>query len=388
MKEKLFLPGSQEFTALNLFRKTKQNTSRIAVLSQAADNGVSPMWPKIPNANGRKWDYYDRCLRQSHSVSYFRPRFWERIQGYDCLFIHETLWERFGDKTVEVLARLKRQNGKIIWVELHEKSLYSPAIFQDGFFETVDLTLKHQMLEFNFLKQELQRHETTLAPLQFYAQHDLLTFLQNKSYFGFDIPDDIIENHLQFDFAAKQNVIQPIMYPFSWTMIQNGLPQYQGGAEKAMTLSYAGRIHINHAQRNAVTASLAAAKLDITYSENYMDCLRQSKYFMGLGHIHSSLRTFDTLAFDTVLVHYQAYPYAMWPEFQEYKTFIPFGNPHELFVPGGFGLNKPYFDKIAAQLQKDIADEALRGRLLTNQKALFHRLLDPRFIGEKLGLPA
>ena len=271
---------------------------------------------------------------------------------------------------------------------MHEKSLYSPAVFQDGFFEAVDLLLKHQMLDFDFLRQEAPRRETALAPARFYAQHNLVSFLRNKAYFGFDIPDNLIENHLRFDFAAKRNVIQPLMYPFSWSMIQNGLPRYQCGAEKTMTLSYAGRIHINHAQRNAVTASLAAAGVDVTFSEDYAECLRKSKYFLGLGHIHSSLRTFDTLAFDTVLVHYQAYPYIMWPEFKEYETFLPFGNPHELFVPGGFGLNKPYFDKTAERLQKDMADEGLRERLLVNQRALFQRLIDPRFIQEKLGVSA
>ena len=359
---------------------------KVAILTLTADNCTSPLFPKLPSEGARKWDYYDLCLRQIGEVQYFQISDWESVQDYNYVFVHETLYEAFAENVPEILAQLKSRNGKVIWVELHEKSIYSGALFLEGFLDHVDLILKHQLVDWDFLKGELRNPHNNLAPYAFFGQPNILSYWQAKEYFGFRVDEKLIDNHLRFDESCLAGKVAPIMYPFSWKLIAGGFPRYTAVQRKKYRIGYSGRIHINHSQRNSLAAALINFGLDVTINEDYLATLAGSEYFLGLGHIHSSLRTFDTMAFNTVLVHYESYPYKMWEEFREYETFIPMGNPHKIFAEGGFGFDRDYLGAVAARLQEDIQNRDLREKILINQKELFQKLTDPKFICGKLGI--
>lgn len=359
---------------------------RFAILTTPVDHCTSPIFPMLPSEGARKWDYYDLCLRQVGEVQYFTYDKRDEISDFDYVFVHETFYEALGERVPEELRKLKARNRKIFWVELHEKSIFSGALFLDGFLDQVDLILKHQLLDFDFLKEELKNPENNLAPYAFFGQPNILSYWQCKDYFDFRIDEELIAAHLDFDESCLLDKVRPIMYPFSWKLIASGFPKYTEVKEKRYKIGYSGRIYINHAQRNSLAAALINLGLKVEINEDYLHTLGHSEYFLGLGHIHSSLRTFDTMAYNTVLIHYQAYPYRMWPEFREYETFIPLGNPHRLFLKGGFGFNEEYLKAIAARLREDIANEELKEKILQNQKALFEKLVDPKFICAKLGI--
>ena len=330
--------------------------------------------------------YYHMCLREWGDVRYVQPTSWRNAIGSDYIFVHESVYDRLGNDTVSALTELKRNCGRLIWVELHEKSVFSGACFLPGFFAAVDRVLKHRFVDWDFLMGQLRNPVNLLAPHIIYGKPSYLEYLVDPESVCVSHRAQLLEDHLQFDFAPVHDKIQPIMYPFSWSLVARGFPTYSCGNEKTAMATYSGRLVTNHLQRNAFVSHLAARGVPAVFDANYMASLRSSHYFLALGHIHSSLRTFDTLAFDTVLVHYEPGPYRWWRKFQPYRNFIPIGDVSKIFLPGGFGMDKSYVESLAEQLKTDLQEEELRAVVLEGQRVLFERLTDPSFIRDKLGM--
>jgi len=366
--------------------KSARSRRPIAILTPKAGANCSPLDPFGGDTNGRKWTYYHRCLEERGGVRYLEPGDWESVRGYQYAFVHEALYDVLGERTIAALQTLKRNNGRVIWVELHEKSIFSGACFLPGFFAAVDRVLKHQLVDWDFLKSELRKPVNRLAPHVIYGKPSYLEFLADPHLFAFRVEPQLFEDHLRFDFAEVQDKIVPIMYPFSWSLLARGLPAYSCDNAKAAIATYSGRLSLNHLQRNALVAAVTARGVPATFDADYLASLRSSRHFLALGHIHSSLRTFDTLAFDTVLVHYEPGPYKWWSEFQPYRNFIPIGDVSKIFRAGGFGMDEAYVDSIAEQLKADLQNEELRAIVLEGQRALFEKLIDPSFIRGKLGM--
>jgi hypothetical protein len=361
------------------------NKPKIAVLTPFEDLNCSPLYPYLKYAPGKKWTYYDLCLRTEAQVKYLPLEKHHKVKGYKTVYIHENLYDKYPDQLIEILSTLKRNNDRLIWVELHEKSLFSEAIFKQGFWEQIDLVLKHQLLEFDILKAELAKPLPHIGPYQLFGSATPLPYF--RRWFGFTFSDEILQKHAAFDFNAQAHKIQPLMFPFSYPLIEKGFPSYSSNHPKKQSVGYSGRqAALAHLHRNFVCASLLQHGIPLVDNEkDYVGTLRHSEYFLALGHIHSSLRTFDTLAFDTVLVHYGKSPYRMWPEFKEYETFLPLGNIHALFQAGGLGYDQAAIHKTAQQFALDLQDTALKQKLLVHQKELFHQLIHPKFINQKLG---
>jgi hypothetical protein len=369
-----------------LFFDKFRDRRQVAVLTPPEIGNNSSLLPRSGSTNGRKWTYYDLCIRDWGRTKYFRVEDWERVRDFRYVFVHEGLFDALGPETSESLRMLKDNNGKVIWVELHEKSVFSGAFFQPDFFDTVDLVLKHQLIETSFLKDELSRTTNRLAPHAVYGKATYADYLGDRELFAFHIPPTLFDSHLAFDFDLAAKKIRPLMYPFSWALLEHGMPRYSEQQEKHEQALYSGRKNINHVQRHAFVAWLEDHGVPIGITEDYFSALRGARYFAGLGHIHSSLRTFDTLAFDTVLLHYGSGPYIMWPEFEAYVNFLPAGDVSRIFVPGGFGMDIDYLEGVAARLKADLGNEDLRQSILKGQRSLFDRLIDPKFIRSKLGI--
>lgn len=367
----------------------KKFNTKVAIITPFKDTNNSPLYYKGMYKPGIKWLYYHNILSKNTNLQYFRIEEYERIKNYDYVFIHESFYDIFGDRTVTMLNDIKMQNKILYWIELHEKSFFSEAVFLDGFFETIDRIYKHQLLEFDFLKDNLKEEYGNLVPFYNYNEKNMLEYYQNKRFFSFNISDNITHKHINFDFQKYEDQILPLMYPFSYEFLNKSKLVYTKSKKKYF-IGHAGRrLAPSHVQRNYIFNYLQRSVDDnkLHYDEkNYLDTLKHSKFFMGLGHIHSSLRTFDCLAFNTVLVHYEKFPYKMWDEFEEYKTFLPFGNPHKIFKDGWFGADENNFEKTIDQFIEDINNEELLINILENQKELFSKIIDDQFIMKKLGI--
>jgi len=365
---------------------------RVAVLTHFVSDRNTVAYPGEGAENGRKWDYYDECLQRVCSVDYYNESNWKEITGYDIVLVNDSLDNEWGDDTVLHLKTIKSKNARIHWIELHEKVVYSAACFLPEFWDTVDLVLKHQLVEFDILKETLANPSNCLAAYRFYGVSDLRSFWNLKDYFNYRMPDDLIGRHLSFDWESVAERIQPLMYPFSSKVFSKGaLPYYREnvsnrGQSGNPSVVYCGRGNRSHIHRLSLVSLLVENGINVTVDDDYERSLTEYDYSLGIGLLHSSLRTFDTLAYPTVLVHYNTDSHKMWPEFKAYENFLPIGDPLEIFSKGCFGFQKDYVESVVVRFKQDLNDTTLRLKLLREQRKLFDQLTNPLFVVSKLGL--
>jgi hypothetical protein len=373
---------------------------RVAVITpfdKRKYSNSSQLFPNLFYPPARKWDYYHRCLTAYFRVDYFDIDHLagKTPAGYDYVFVHELLCDVYPYDYLDVLHRLKKSNGKVAWVELHEKTLYSWGMFEKGFFEVVDLVLKHQLVDFTFLKDALSRPDTcTLAPYRLFGCNSIVEYYSDKRLFSFRFSETIFEKHLQFDFEASGDRILPIMFPFSPQYIDRVKMRdvdssYIEEGDRTYFVSYAGRDRSSpaHAQRFVVADALNKALGGrLHYLDDYRHALQSSSYFLSLGHIHSSLRTFDNLLVDTGMIHYDLHPYRMFLDLREFVNYVPIGNPHRIFPNADAEADLSYLQEIVDRAAEHLVRDGFLPQLLVNQKRLLEQIIDPEFILSRIGV--
>jgi hypothetical protein len=358
----------------------------VCILTPREDHNDSPLWPELEYAPGRKWSWYHECLDATCDGAYALLEQHGEVNGFDAVLVHEGLFTLLEDRTVDALARLRGANGRVIWVEQHERTLFSGAVFLDGFFDAVDLVLKHQLMRWPTLRDALKSGRPDLGPWALFGYPSYPSFVGDRRLFGGLVRSEDLKRHQTADLEPLYGSrIQPLMYLFSSAVLDRGRPSRQIGTSE-FPLTEAGRFSIAHYQRKVLTSALRRAGVEVRDDLDYLEAIARSRAFLGLGHIHSSLRTFDTMLFDTVLVHFGPGPYVVWPEFREYETYLPFGDVSRMFSHGGASPEWNYIDEACATLARDLADEALLSRVLAGQAQLIERVLDPEFIVDKLGI--
>lgn len=359
---------------------------RICILTPFEDSSDSPLWPELAHPPARKWNWYHRCLDVTCDGAYTPLDQHRAVADFDAVLVHEGLFGLLVDETTAALARLRERNGRVIWIEQHERSTFSGAVLQDGFFRVVDLVLKHQLLRWPALRDALASGTPDPGPWALYGHRSYLDYLRDGRLFGGLVRAEDLERHLTHDLEEHYGTrIRPLMYLFSSEALENGDPARTASTGE-VPLAEAGRYNLAHYQRKVLTSALRRHGVEVRDDLGYRDALAKSRAFLGLGHVHSSLRTFDAMLFDTVLVHYGDGPYVTWPEFRPYHNYVPFGDVSEMFRAGGVSPDWDAIDAACETLARDLADEELTASVRAGQAALVDRVLEPGFIAGKLGI--
>ena len=143
-------------------------TPSIAIVTPGSIAYSSPL-QSARMANGPSlWEWYHQCLSDVGEVRYFAPGEAKTVRGYDAVLVHEGL-DRLEGGARQALAALRAGNRKVIWVEPHQRSTFSGAVFDPAFFESVDLVVKYQLVVYEALVRGMRSPENNLGPWAFFG---------------------------------------------------------------------------------------------------------------------------------------------------------------------------------------------------------------------------
>lgn len=363
----------------------------LAVITPGPVANISPLLPGKTAGRATDWEWYHRCLSDVGEVRYLAPREWESATGFDAVLVHEGLALSTGAFTIGALERLRSRNGKVVWVEPHDRTTFSAPVFERGFFDVVDLVAKYQLMDWPTLQRELETSDNSLAPWAFYGHASLAGFYSDPRLFGLPTSRETFERHLGSDLAPRYGTqIVPMMRLFTFprpTSWYAGTPSRQPDVLKESQIGIALGDGASACLRGVLAGVLAQGGLTVKFHRSIQRAAATSEAFLALGPVHLDGSAADVLRFDTLAVLPHDERYVVWDDvYIPGETYLPLRGIGELLRAGGRMVNGEAAARLTAHLHEALADEPLRERVLEGQRRAHAKLLDPAFVAGKLGI--
>jgi hypothetical protein len=363
----------------------------IAVITPRAAGQLSALLPAELAKTPTEWEWYHRCLSTIARVRYFDAKEWESVSGFSAVLVHEGIETETGGLTVMALSKLRRRNAKLIWVEPHQRSTFAAPVFEPGFFDVVDRIAKYQLMKYEALLNGLRSAENNLAPWAFYGQSSIADFYANATLFALPTSPKTLNQHLSSDLTAQYGErIAPMMRLFtlprrdSW---YNGPPSRQARILKEAEVGIPLGDWPSATIRGMVAGLIGQRGLNVKVHGSRLRAAATSEAFVALGPVHLDGGAADVTRFETLAILPEDERYLIWDDvFIPYETYLPLVGFGGLLSSGGRVINGAAARRISAQLADDLADLALRSRILDGQRKAHAMLMDPEFVAEKLGL--
>lgn len=366
-------------------------TPSIAIVTPGSIAYSSPL-QSARMANGPSlWEWYHQCLSDVGEVRYFAPGEAKTVRGYDAVLVHEGL-DRLEGGARQALAALRAGNRKVIWVEPHQRSTFSGAVFDPAFFESVDLVVKYQLVDYEALVRGMRSPENNLGPWAFFGHTSIAQFYASEKLFGFPTSQQTFERHFTVDLSERYGAqIVPMMrlftlpHPDSWYV---GPPSRQRAVLKECDLAVALDSSASSTLRGLIAGLLAQSGLDVRLHGSAVRAAATSEACVAVGPVHLDSSAADATRFETVPILPQDDRYPIWDEvFIPYETYLPMAGFGEILRCGGRIVDNEVTRRIAEQLLADLGDAELRTRIRDAQPRAHKLLTDSRFIAGKLGVP-
>lgn len=364
---------------------------RLAVITPEAVPNLSPLLPGEHARSATDWEWYHRSLSKLADVQYFPLGDWMAVADFDAVLVHEAIEAAAPGATMTALSRLRSHNGRLIWVEPHQRSTFAAPVFERGFFEVVDRLLKYQLMDYAALVAGLGSPENNLAPWAFYGHSSIADFYGNPKLFALPSTKDTLSRHFSIDLSEHYgDTIAPMMRLFTFPRPDSwyGLsPSRQERILKesqvALTLADGPSSPI----RGAVAALLAQSGLDVKIHGSKVRAAATSEACVAMGPAHLDGGAADILRFETLAVLPHDPRYLIWDDvFVAGESYVPIEEFGSLVRRGGRVIDGDVARRIAARLADALSNASLRAEVMAGQRRAYDRLTDARFLAEKLGL--
>lgn len=366
-------------------------TPTVAVITPAGSANVTNLLPSARAGAPMSWEWYHRCLSAVADVRYVALDTFDSVSGCDTVLVHEALAAVTPGETVQALSDLRARNGQIVWVEPHERTTFSAAVFEPGFFEAVQRVVKFQLMDYPALLAGLRAHDDNLAPWALYGHTSLRGFYGDARFFGLPLADQTITAHLDTDLSALYgDRITPLMRlftlprPDSW---YDGPPSRQIHILKESGLSLTAGDLPTTGVRMLIAGLLGQSGLDLKVHTSTVRAAATAEACIAMGPTHWGPGAADVLRFPTLAVLPEDPRYHVWDDvFIAGESYLPLRGFDRLLRAGGRIIDGTAAREMATQLVADLGDAELRARILEGQRHAHARLIDPRFVVGKLGI--
>ncbi|MBV9605106.1 MAG: hypothetical protein JO027_08365 [Solirubrobacterales bacterium] len=364
---------------------------QVAVISPEAVANLSPLLPGELARAATDWEWYHRSLSKLADVRYFPLGDWTEVTGFDAVLVHEAIEAATPGGVIPALSRLRGRNGRLIWVEPHQRSTFASAVFERGFFEVVDRLLKFQLMDYAALVDELRSPENNLAPWAFYGQSSITDFYGNPKLFALPTTKATLARHFSVDLSEHyRDTIAPMMRLFTFPRPDSwyGLsPSRQDHILKESDVGLALADGPSAPIRGAVAALLAQSGLDVKIHGSKVRAAATSKACVAIGPAHLDGGAADILRFETLAVLPHDPRYLIWDDvFVAGESYVPIEEYGSLIRRGGRVIDGDVARRIGARLSDALADPSLRAQVMAGQRRAYEQLTDPAFVAAKLGL--
>lgn len=363
----------------------------IAVITPEGAPNVSPLISAEMARAATDWEWYHRCLARVADVQYFSLVDWREVSGFDAVLVHEAIEAATPGATAPALWQLRGANGRLIWVEPHQRSTFAPAVFERGFFDVVDRLVKYQLMAYAPLLTGLRSPDSNLAPWAYYGHSSIVDFYGNQKLFALPSTPETVNRHFAVDLSEHYgDTIRPMMRlftlpgPDSW---YGGSPSRQERILKEAQVGVAITDGPSSPIRGLMAGLLAQAGLDVKVHWSRVRAAATSEACVAIGPAHLDGGAADVLRFDTLAVLPHDPRYVIWDDvFVAHESYLPIDNFGQLIRTGGRVIDGGVAKGIAAQLAEALSDPQLRAHILAGQRRAYEQLCDPRFVAAKLGL--
>jgi WavE lipopolysaccharide synthesis len=366
-------------------------TPRVAVISPEAVANLSPLLPGELARAATDWEWYHRCLSRLADVRYFALGDWTEVAGFDAVLVHEAIAAATPGGIVPALSQLRSRNGRLIWVEPHQRSTFAAAVFDRGFFDVVDRLVKYQLMDYAALVAALRSPENTLAAWAFYGHSSIADFYANPKLFALPTSKDTLGRHFSVDLSEHYgDTITPMMRLFTFPRPDSWYGLSPSRQERILKESQVGLALADGPSapiRGAVAALLAQAGFDVKIHGSKVRAAATSEACVAIGPAHLDGGAADVLRFETLAVLPHDPRYVIWDDvFVPGESYLPIEEFGSLIRRGGRVLDGDVARRIAPRLAEALSDPSLRAEIMAGQRGAYERLTDAGFVAAKLGL--
>lgn len=368
-------------------------TPSIAVVTPGAVPHVSALLPAAKAKAASDWEWYHRCLSTVGEVRYFGFRDLNGVAGFDVVLVHEGLEMAALEWTMSTLARIRGANGKLVWVEPHQRTTFAASVFEPDFFDVVDLVVKYQLMEYPALVAGLRSPQSDLAPWSLFGHSSLADFYGDPRRFAVPTSPETVARHLDCDLSPHYGErIAPMMRLFTFPSPDSWYgdsaarqPNILKEAEVAIAEDEAGPASV----RAVIAGLLAQCGLGVTLRRSRVRAAATAEAYVAMGPVHLDGGAADVLRFDTVAVLPEDPRYVIWDDvFVAGESYLPLHGVGPLMRQGGRVIDATAARASAARVAGELGDPSVRERILAGQRRAHTLLTDPVFVAGKLGIPA
>ncbi len=364
---------------------------QVAVITPEAVANLSPLLPGELARAATEWEWYHRCLSKLAEVRYFSLGDWTQVAGFDAVLVHEAIEAATPGGIVPALSQLRGRNGRLIWVEPHQRSTFASAVFDRGFFDVVDRLVKYQLMDYAALVAALGSSENNLAPWAFYGHSSIGDFYANPKLFALPTSKDTLGRHFSVDLSEHYaDKIAPMMRLFTFPRPDSWYGLSPSRQERIIKESQVGLALADGPStpiRGAVAALVAQAGFDVKIHGSKVRAAATSEACVAIGPAHLDGGAADILRFETLAVLPHDPRYVIWDDvFVRGKTYLPIEEFGSLIRRGGRVVDGDVARRIAPRLADALSNTSLRAEIIAGQRDAYERLTDAGFVAAKLGL--